>query len=485
VIRPQCWRRCILALAVASALGAAPAGGELLIGWASADITPDRPAPLAGQFHTRVSKSVHDPILATVLALEGRGGGSGQAILVACDLVVIVPTLEAALRERVKERLPDFDSAKLVLNATHTHTAPETRDGVYEIPAGVMTPAEYRAFAVERIVPAIEQAWKGRKPGGVSWSLGRAVVGYNRRSSYANGTAQMYGRTDRPDFRRMEGYEDHGLELLYLWDAQNKLTGVVINVACPSQVVEGEYYISADFWHDVRKLMGERHAERPFVYPMVGAAGDQSPHPQFRKRAEQRLRERLGMTECEEIAHRIVDAVDYALPAARKDIRQRVPFVHKVEDLRLPVRAISGAEAATARQEYEQYMKLPETDRTRHVRLRRAKDVMARYERQSTEPYYPMRMHAVRLGDIAIVTNPFELYLDFGIQMKARSPAEQTFVVQLAGGGTYLPTAKAVAGGHYGAEAASNMVGPEGGQLLVDRTVDAIEALWKEEGRVP
>jgi hypothetical protein len=181
----------------------------------------------------------------------------------------------------------------------------------------------------------------------------------------------------------------------------------------------------------------------------------------------------------------IVDAVDYALPAARKDIRQSVPFVHRVEDLRLPVRAISGAEAATARQEYEQYMKLPETDRTRYVRLRRAKDVMGRYERQSTEPYYPMRMHAVRLGDIAIVTNPFELYLDFGIQMKARSPAEQTFVVQLAGGGTYLPTAKAVAGGHYGAEAASNMVGPEGGQLLVDRTVDAIEALWKEEGRVP
>ncbi len=485
MIRSAYWRSCILVFAAALALGAAPAGDELLVGWASADITPDRPVALAGQFRTRVSKSVHDPVTATVLALEGRGSGSGQAILVACDLVVIVSTLDAALRERVKERLPDFDSARLVLNATHTHTAPETRDGVYEIPAGVMTPAEYRAFAVERIVPAIERAWKSRKPGGVSWALGRAVVGYNRRSSYANGTAQMYGRTDRPDFRRMEGYEDHGLELLYLWDAQNRLTGVVINIACPSQVVESESYVSADFWHDVRRLMGERHAEKPFVYPMVGAAGDQSPHPQFRKRAEQRLRERLGMTECEEIAHRIVDAVDFALPAARKDIRQSVPFVHKVEDLRLPVRAISGAEAATARQEYERWEKQPATEPARHAQMRRAKDVMARYARQSTEPCYPIRMHAVRLGDIAIVTNPFELYLDFGIQMKARSPAEQTFVVQLAGGGTYLPTAKAVAGGHYGAEAASNMVGPEGGQLLVDRTVEAMEALWKEEGRVP
>ncbi len=469
-----------LTSAAATKAAAALAGGELLVGWASVDITPDRPVPLAGQFHTRVSKSVHDPLTATVLALEGRGGSTGQAILVACDLVVIEPLLEAALRERVKERLRDFDSAKLFLNATHTHTAPETRDGVYEIPAGVMTPAEYRDFAVKRIAPAVEEAWKNRKPGGVSWALGRAVVGFNRRASYANGTARMYGKTDVPEFRRLEGYEDHGVELLYLWDAQARLTGVVVNLPCPSQVVEGEYFVSADFWHDVRKLMGERHAEKPFVYPMTGAAGDQSPHPLFRKKAEARLRERLGMTECEEIAHRIVNAVDYALPAARKDIRQSVPFVHKVENLHLPVRSISAAEAAAAQQDYDQLMKLPANDRTRYVRLRRAKDVVERYQRQSIEPYYEMTMHAVRLGDIAIVTNSFELYQDYGIQMKARSPAEQTFVVQLAGRGTYLPTAKAVAGGHYGAEPASNLVGPEGGQILVDRTLEAIESLWKE-----
>jgi len=106
--------------------------------------------------------------------------------------------------------------------------------------------------------------------------------------------------------------------------------------------------------------------------------------------------------------------------------------------------------------------------------------VVDRYERQQAgqlEPY-PMELHAVRLGDVAIATNSFELYTDYGIQIKARSPALQTFVIQLAGEGTYLPTERAARGGGYGAVPQSNSVGPEGGQVLVERTVEAIRALW-------
>ncbi len=85
----------------------------------------------------------------------------------------------------------------------------------------------------------------------------------------------------------------------------------------------------------------------------------------------------------------------------------------------------------------------------------------------------------LRIGDVAIATNPFELYLDYGVQMKARSPAEQTFLIQLAAGsGKYLPTPKAIDGGSYSALPVSNLVGPEGGQALVDETVQAIRSFW-------
>jgi hypothetical protein len=89
-------------------------------------------------------------------------------------------------------------------------------------------------------------------------------------------------------------------------------------------------------------------------------------------------------------------------------------------------------------------------------------------------------MHILRLGEIAFATNPFELYLDFGIQIKVKSPALQTFIVLLAGPGTYVPSQRAAKGGGYGAVPASNPVGPEGGRILADRTVEKIREFWPE-----
>jgi hypothetical protein len=105
--------------------------------------------------------------------------------------------------------------------------------------------------------------------------------------------------------------------------------------------------------------------------------------------------------------------------------------------------------------------------------------VIARFEEGDKLPSFAMELHVLRIGDVAIATNPFELYLDYGVQMKARSPAEQTFLIQLAtDAGGYLPTSKAIEGGSYSALPVSNKVGPEGGQLLVDETVRAIRNLW-------
>lgn len=67
----------------------------------------------------------------------------------------------------------------------------------------------------------------------------------------------------------------------------------------------------------------------------------------------------------------------------------------------------------------------------------------------SDAPLYPIEVYAVRLVDVATVTNSFELYLDYGIRMKGRSPAVQTFVVQLAGSASCLPTERAVRQGGW------------------------------------
>ena len=116
--------------------------------------------------------------------------------------------------------------------------------------------------------------------------------------------------------------------------------------------------------------------------------------------------------------------------------------------------------------------------------LRRTENIIKRYEQQEKNPFRKIEFHVIRLGDVAFATNPYEMFLDYGIRIKARSKALQTFIIQLActcTWGEYLPTAKAVAGGGYGAEVVSNLVGPEGGQLLVNQTVKLINEMWYSE----
>jgi hypothetical protein len=48
---------------------------------------------------------------------------------------------------------------------------------------------------------------------------------------------------------------------------------------------------------------------------------------------------------------------------------------------------------------------------------------------------------------------------------------------ELAGPGSQVPTARAARGGGYRAIAESNLVGPEGGQVVADRTVNLINSL--------
>ena len=74
------------------------------------------------------------------------------------------------------------------------------------------------------------------------------------------------------------------------------------------------------------------------------------------------------------------------------------------------------------------------------VLIQNNKAAVARYHDQDTRPSFEMELHAIRLGNVVFVTNPFELFLDFGHQIKARSVAEQTFIVQLCCGDGWLPT---------------------------------------------
>ena len=491
------------------------AEGQILVGWACRDITPIRPVSLQGQFYKRISEGIHDPLSVTAWALEGDGETQAkeQVIMVSCDLIDINKQVQSRLRELVKLRIPDFDTDKLLLNATHIHTAPAPY-ALIDLPGsdedeGLMTEAEYRQFLLERLTEVVVESWNNRKEGGVSWTLGHAVVGHCRRTVYADGSAMMYGSANREDFTGMESGSDHGVDMLFCWDENEKLTGIVINLACPAQVMEAKYVVSADYWGQVRKELKKRYSEDLFVLAQCSAAGDQSPRDLPRNyRGEPDMWDWPGAAE---IAQRICEAVDRVYQTAKKDIKTNVHFRHKVKSLELPVWKVSRENYEKALEIYNKLRakepddsKSPDSAYARfvseikaneakkgpgpyddkysdYVTMRYNEAVIKRYESQDETTVFPMELHTIRLGDVAFVCNPFELFLNYGLQIKARSKSAQTFLIQLScASGGYLPSAAAVQRGGYGALVANGSVGPQGGKILVDETVREINEFWDD-----
>ncbi len=100
---------------------------SLRIGWASADITPERPAVLGGMPWARATTGVMDPLTATALALDTTDpetNVSESVIFVGCDLRGMRDELRDAVRAHLAGMLPELDPTCVVLNATHTHNAP-------------------------------------------------------------------------------------------------------------------------------------------------------------------------------------------------------------------------------------------------------------------------------------------------------------------------------------------------------------------------
>lgn len=481
----------------------------LKIGWAEVEITPVQPVQIAGQFYTRISEGVRTPLVVTAWAMES---GEEHAVFVSCDVATISHDLLDTVRTRLHGASEGLVPLQVVLHATHTHTGPVVRFPASSVFKGsgvdlgpeVMSIEAYVDYAADRIVQAVVQAWTQRVPSGIGFGQGFAVIGRNRRWVDVEGNTTMYNlkATNAHRFRHMEGYEDHSVNLLATYDSQGKLTGLVVNLTCPAQEGEHEFSISADFWHETREEIRRRWGSDLFVLPQCSAAGDISPHLMFDQKAQARMQTLTERTVYEEIAQRIASAIDEVLPYISQAIDPTPLLRHQVDTVELPMNKLTKADADTARTEAEAWrVKYEEEKRklgeqpelreeprwykevsTAFRRMHWHLNVIQRFEEQQSKATLSAELHTLRLGEVVFATNPFEYYLDFGIQIKLRSSATQTFLVQLAGNGTYVPSQRSVAGGGYGSVPASKPVGPEGGQQIAERTVHVIRSLWDQTG---
>ncbi|MCK9329841.1 MAG: hypothetical protein M0Q94_08210 [Candidatus Cloacimonetes bacterium] len=487
---------------------------QIKIGWASISLVSDRPVLLAGQMYYRVSRYVHDPVTATAVAFDN---GDASCIMVSCDMVGISDVIYDLLCKEV-DGYHGFSSKNLTCGAIHSHNNSRFTPGdahrsdfddyigedkclKMDIPDNILAGDESTRFWLDHVSQIIKEAWDIRKPGAISVAHDYASVAFNRRPVFQNpdGTefSKMYGTCSNDNFIRFEGSSDHSADMLYTFDLEGNVTGVLVDIPCPSQIMELHYFVSADYWHYARGHIREKLGKNVYVLPICGPAGDQNPIDLVRvsKVNQQELVEwnaqagevwcnyDLG-AECDDTGSRIADAVERGYKKARNTIRTSVVMKESVLEIKLPIRKVSKADYEEAVKILDAKKKLfsPEHRMTSsdQVSMFEPIGVIKRWELQNKQKNYTFKSNVIRIGDAVFASNPFELFVEYSFRIKARAKAQNIFLMQLTNGvGGYLPTKAALAGGSYSSKPASTVVGPDEGTELCEIQIKAIDDLMK------
>ena len=509
-------------------------GKKIKIGWGRRSIAMAGSVPITGQFYLRISQGIYTDVLISALVIEN---GDDAAIFASADMVSVQPAMLLAAQAILKAEAPDIPAEKIIVNATHTHAGPSSNEIAGDYPCTVdwVSSDEMIKFLSRQFADAVLEAWNSRAEGSIAYGYGYATTGHSRRTVYLedigvrmggvpglaiNGRAKMYGQTNDDMFECYEAGTDATINLLYTFDKNDNPTGAVINVPCPSQTNENAWALHASFWHNVREKLSGRYGEKFGVIGQAAAAGDLSPR-QLHNRAAERRRYELKYPEligqykqhpmarlnpaaeisdnewielmrAEDIANRIVAAFEEVLSWAGKEKFTEPELKHEIRTVKLSRRIFPDVMVEEEKRNYansmaEEYVtegdpwEMLHTNSILNSRRRRSKGVIDRAGLQKSEPGLTTVIHAVRLGNVAFASNRFELYMDYMHRIQARSPFEQTFIVQLVtdqyGTGTYLATERGIANKGYSASPYCNLVSAEGGQELVNETLKVLNEI--------
>lgn len=417
------------------------------VGTAWEEITPDKPLPLLGQMHVRLGQYKHDPL--TVNAVVFDDGNQRVAVL-SVDVCVLPAALVDSLQQACAAT-GALDAKSVLIAATHTHVAPCTTDQlVGKVDPDFIKQLEAAtAQAVKRAVDDLEQIELFAGSGHL------AQMGWNRRGMRRDGSCHMYWGSWKEDFVGIEGPRDGEVAVVFARKSNGQVKAVVSSFATHPNCVEGESYYSADLPGQVRRVLRAALGDDVGVVYLTGAAGNTAPsimenNPESIQpwRGESGL-VRSGLYLGGEILKVIAEQVNPMVE----------PLVqHEQAQIDIPMR------------EWDAWADLSEFKGGMLEFFEQSRADWARLMREDNP--VPIRLHALRLGDAAICFNPTELYVEFGLAMKQKSPARTTLIAQLTDGyWGYVPTPEAIRHGGYSALSASHTrLVPEGGWLMVETT---------------
>ena len=391
-------------------------------GVAKVSITPSQPIWMAGyDSRTKPSEGVLQDIHAKALALQDDSGAT--TVLVTLDLVGIAPSIADGIVERAKKL--GIPRERLLLNASHTHSAPSAgEEWVLRFedrvpPEQVAVVRAYTRELVDKVSGVIATAVRNLAPAQLSFGQGLAGIAVNRR---------------RVANRSWPGPVDHDVPVLAVRGANGNLRAVVLGYACHNTTL-GDYRISGDYAGFAMEEL-EKQSPGAIALFVQGAGADANPLP--RRTVE--LAMRHGQT--------LAAAVSEVLQGKMKPVNGLLRAVFEYTDV--PFQTPPSREELTAR--------LADSNAARR---HNAGWLLAALERDGRiRASYPDPVQVWQFGDgPTLIAMGGEVVVDYALRFKAKYGWNDTWIAGYSNDVFgYVPSVRVLHEGGY-----------EGGDALINR----------------
>jgi hypothetical protein len=238
-------------------------------GAAKVNVTPGEPIWLSGFANrNRPSEGVLQPIWVKALALEDETGA--VSVIVTSDLQGFSRAMsdQIAAAASTRYKLP---RERLLLNASHNHSAPVTSDVLalyYDLaPAPQAAVDRYTRALPGKVLEAVGAAIANLSPATLSFEQGLAGFAVNRRRS-------------RPHSRHLPGAVDQDVPVLAVREASTgALKALLFGYSCHTTTLAG-YQISGDWAGFAQAAIERKHPSAVALF-LNGCGADSNPLPRY------------------------------------------------------------------------------------------------------------------------------------------------------------------------------------------------------------
>jgi len=352
-----------------------------------------------------------------------------QVALVSCDVTCIDRPLLLRIRDACarKARIP---GRQVVVAATHSHASPATGPSFL---SGALPDPLYLDLLVDRIVATVLAAKETAQPCFVAAGMTDAPGFELNRRSMRPGGGIAFQRWD--GHWPVEGPVDTAMGFLAFEAQDGQPVALVVNYACHNNVCGG----GGGTYH--RDLFGRAgDCLREDLPSLRATLFLPAPCGNLICGDPKTLHMLSGDDAARRVGQKCAGLVASAYRRAAHRPVSKVRFASRV--LEIPDRPLSESTFC--------HDGCRGTDEAARAFARRRYEPERRAIEDRGYTTCPVEIAALALGDVAAVTNPAELFVEFGLEIRQRSPFRTTIVSELTNGYCgYVPAVRAFGHGGY------------------------------------